>query len=163
VVAFTRWVGGRAVPSIDASYATIIALLAETREGAFMSDLIDLSSLPLIEVWGEEVRSRRVDGERITLSVLELGPGAVVPGHQHPHEQIGLCIEGSLTFRVGDEMRELGPGGIWRIRSGIWHQATAGATGAVVIDVFNPTRTDWDFPIIEPRRPVWPAAEGDGA
>ena len=127
-----------------------------------MSDLIDLASLPLIEVWGQDVRSRRVDGERITLSVLELAPGAVVPGHQHPHEQIGLCIEGTLTFRVGDETGELGPGGIWRIHSGVWHEATAGAGGAVVIDVFNPTRTDWDFPIIEPRPPAWPRPPREG-
>jgi quercetin dioxygenase-like cupin family protein len=121
-----------------------------------MSDLIDLATVPLIEVWGEDVRARRVDGERITLSVLELAPGATVPGHQHPHEQIGMCIEGILTFRLGDEVRELGPGGIWRIRSGVWHEATAGPDGAIVIDAFNPTRTDWDFPIVEPRTPTWP-------
>ena len=59
-----------------------------------MSDLIDLASLPLMEVWGEDVRSRRVDGERITLAVLELAAGATVPGHQHPHEQIGHVHRG---------------------------------------------------------------------
>ena len=121
-----------------------------------MSDLIDLASLPLMEVWGAEIRSRRVDGERITLAVLELEAGATVPGHQHPHEQIGMCIEGSLLFRIEDETREMGPGGIWRIRSTLWHEATAGPDGAVVIDVFNPTRTDWDFPLLDPRVPRWP-------
>ena len=121
-----------------------------------MSDIIDLATIPLLEVWGEEVRARRIDGERITLSVLELAPRASVPGHDHPHEQIGMCIEGSLWFRVGDETRDVGPGGIWRIRSGVWHEATAGADGAVVFDVFNPTRTDWAFPQLEQRRPAWP-------
>jgi quercetin dioxygenase-like cupin family protein len=121
-----------------------------------MSDLIDLETIPLMEVWGEHVRARRVDGERITLSVLELGPGATVPGHDHPHEQIGMCIEGSLRFTVGDETREVGPGGIWRIRSGVWHEATAGPDGAVVLDVFNPTRSDWDFPLLGAQDPVWP-------
>ena len=119
-----------------------------------MNDLIDLATLPLMEVWGEFVRARRVDGERITLAVLELAPGAAVPGHQHPNEQIGICLEGSLTFRVGDEVRELGPGGIWRITSGAYHEATAGPSGAVVIDVFTPTRSDWDFPTREPSTPA---------
>jgi quercetin dioxygenase-like cupin family protein len=121
-----------------------------------MSDLIDLASLPLMEVWGADIRSRRIDGERITLAVLELAAGATVPGHQHPHEQMGMCIEGSLRFRIDDATREMGPGGIWRIRSGLWHEATAGPDGAVVIDVFNPTRTDWDFPLLDPRVPRWP-------
>ena len=121
-----------------------------------MSDLIDLASLPLMEVWGQEIRSRRIDGERITLAILELDAGATVPGHQHEHEQIGMCIEGSLRFRIRDETREMGPGGIWRIRSGLWHEATAGPEGAVVIDVFNPTRTDWDFPLLDPRPGRWP-------
>jgi quercetin dioxygenase-like cupin family protein len=126
-----------------------------------MSDLIDLATLPLIEVWGEDVRSRRIDGERITLAVVEIAPGAAVPGHHHSNEQIGICLEGSLTFRVGDEVRELGPGGIWRVRSGVYHEATAGPGGAVVIDVFNPTRTDWDFPVLESRPPVWPRTADD--
>jgi quercetin dioxygenase-like cupin family protein len=121
-----------------------------------MSDLIELASLPLMEVWGETVRARRLDGERITLAVVELAPGAAVPGHQHPHEQIGMCLEGSLRFRVGDETRELGPGGIWRVATGVWHEATAGPDGAVVLDVFAPTRDDWDFPLLEPRPPRWP-------
>jgi unsaturated pyranuronate lyase len=121
-----------------------------------MSDLIDLASLPLMEVWGQAIRSRRIDGERITLAILELDAGATVPGHQHEHEQIGMCIEGSLLFRIADETREMRPVGIWRIHSGLWHEATAGPDGAVVLDVFNPTRSDWDFPLLDPRPSRWP-------
>lgn len=121
-----------------------------------MNDLVDLAALPLLEVWGEAVRARRLEGERITLAVVELAPGAVVPEHRHPHEQLGICIRGDVRFRVGDEMRDLGPGGTWRVTSGRPHEVVAGPEGAIVIDVFAPTRSDWDFPLLEPRPPLWP-------
>jgi quercetin dioxygenase-like cupin family protein len=123
-----------------------------------MSDLVDLASMPLLEVWGEDVRARRLEGERLTLAVVELAPGAVVPEHRHEQEQLGLCVRGSVRVRVGDETRELGPGGTWRVRSGLPHEVVAGPEGAVAIDVFSPVRDDWDFPLLEPRPPLWPSA-----
>jgi quercetin dioxygenase-like cupin family protein len=121
-------------------------------------DLVDLSTLEPFDVWGEAVRARKVQGERITLAILELAPGAVVPEHHHPAEQLGVCIKGSVTFRIDDQVRELGPGGTWRIRSEHPHQVTAGPDGAIVIDVFSPPRDDWTFELLEPRTPRWPEA-----
>ena len=109
-----------------------------------MGNLVDLETLPVIDVWGTAVRARRIEGERITLAVVELAPDAVVPGHQHEAEQLGMVIEGSVTFTIGDERRELGPGGTWRIPSNVPHQVTTGPEGATVIDIFNPIRSDWD-------------------
>ena len=82
-----------------------------------MSNLTDIATLPVMDVWGEAVRARRVQGERITLAVVELAPDSVVPGHHHENEQLGMVITGSVTFTIGDETRELGPGGTWRIPS----------------------------------------------
>ena len=124
-----------------------------------MSNLVDFESLPVIDVWGDAVRARRVEGERITLALVELAPNAEVPGHQHEAEQLGMVVEGSVLFTVGDERRELGPGGTWRIPSEMHHQVTAGPRGATVIDIFAPPRADWDaLPSIPPRPTVaWPA------
>ena len=80
-----------------------------------MSNLIDVADVPVIDVWGESVRARRVEGERVTLALIELAPDSIVPGHRHDNEQLGMVITGSVTFTVGDETRELGPGGTWRI------------------------------------------------
>jgi quercetin dioxygenase-like cupin family protein len=125
-----------------------------------VSNLIDVASLPVLDVWGESVRARRVEGERVTLALVELAPGSVVPGHRHDNEQLGMVITGSVTFTIGDETRELGPGGTWRIPSDTPHQVSVGATGAVVIDVFSPIRGDWDaLPSQPPRLPVWPARD----
>lgn len=125
-----------------------------------MAALNDLATLPVLLMRGEAVRSRRVEGERITLAVFELDPGATVPMHDHPQEQIGICLSGSIRFRVGDEERELLPGGTWRIGSGVPHEATAGAGGAIAIEVFSPIRDDWAFPELPPSEPRWPPAGG---
>ena len=101
--------------------------------------------------------ARALHGERLTVAVVEAEPGAVLPEHRHGNEQFGLVIEGSVSFRIGEEERRLGPGGTWRIPSDTPHSVTAGPDGAVVLDVFSPPRDDWAArPKLEPRRPLWP-------
>jgi len=128
-----------------------------------VSNLIDIESAPVIDVWGEAVRARRVQGERITLALVELAPDAIVPGHQHEAEQLGMVIEGTVVFTLGDEQRTLGPGGTWRIPSNVHHQVTAGSEGATVIDVFAPPRADWDALPATPARRArqWPPTAAD--
>jgi quercetin dioxygenase-like cupin family protein len=109
------------------------------------------------DIWNGVI-VRAVHGERITLGVVELEPSSIVPEHSHENEQLGIVLAGSLTFRVGDETRELGPGGTWRIPANTPHDVTAGLEGAVVLDVFAPTRDDWAaFEPQAPREPLWPA------
>lgn len=108
-----------------------------------MTNLADLAELGPIQVW-DGVVARRVQGEKLTLAVVELAPDAIVPEHRHPNEQCGLVIEGEVTFRIGDEERALGPGGTWRIVADMPHSVITGPGGAVVIDVFAPAREDWD-------------------
>ena len=122
-----------------------------------MSNLVDIETLPVIDVWGDTVRARRVQGERMTLAVVELSPDSVVPGHRHENEQMGMVITGSVRFTIGDETRDLGPGGTWRIPSDTPHQVSVGPAGATVIDIFAPIRADWDgLPSEPPSRPAWP-------
>jgi quercetin dioxygenase-like cupin family protein len=126
--------------------------------GAIVTNFVDLADIAPFDVWGEAVRARRVQGERVTLAVVELAPNAVVPEHRHESEQLGIVIQGGVTFTIDGETRELGPGGTWRILSNKPHVVQAGPNGAIVIDVFSPVRDDWDrYPPLEPRPPVWPA------
>lgn len=124
-----------------------------------MSNLVDIEDQPVLDIWGETVRARRIQGERITFALVELAPDAIVPGHQHEAEQLGMVIQGSVVFAIGDERRTLGPGGTWRIPSNVPHQVTTGPEGATVIDVFSPVRADWDAVApLDPRAAVrWPA------
>ena len=122
-----------------------------------MSIFAELKDLQPFESVPGQVRIRRVEGERITLAVVELSPGGVVPTHQHPQEQIGICVTGRITLSIDGEEREMGPGGTWVITHDRPHIATAGPDGAVVVEVFSPTRTDWTFPLLSPQPPAWPA------
>ncbi|MEO7663818.1 MAG: cupin domain-containing protein [Candidatus Limnocylindrales bacterium] len=125
-----------------------------------MRNLTSIADQPLIELWGETVRGRRIVGERITFAVVELAPDADVPEHHHPAEQLGMVVEGQVEFTVGDETLTMGPGGTWRIPSETPHHVKAGPDGAVVIDVFAPTRDDWDaLPTVDGTRPRWPRIE----
>ena len=122
-----------------------------------MSNLVDIEGVPVMDVWGDTVRARRIEGERITLALVELAPDSTVPGHRHENEQLGMVITGALTFTIEDETRELGPGGTWRIPSNAYHQVSVGPEGAVVIDIFAPIRSDWDtLPTNAPTPPSWP-------
>lgn len=126
-------------------------------DGTPVSNLRDIGDVASLDVWGETVQARVITGANASLAVVELGPNAVVPGHQHVQEQIGICLEGSITFRIGDERRELGPGGTWRIPSNVPHDGLAGPDGAVVIDIFSPIRADWEaLPRSAARAPRWP-------
>jgi len=125
-----------------------------------MSNLQDIADRPLLQIWGDAVRARRVQGERITLAVVELEPDAVVPEHVHANEQLGVCLEGSGTFTIDGETREIRPGTTLRILGNLPHDLVVGPEGAVVIDVFTPVRDDWDGrPVVDPApAPRWPKA-----
>ncbi len=123
-----------------------------------MSAFAELPSIEAQRIWSGVV-GRSVHGERITLGVIELDPGSVVPEHSHENEQLGIVLSGSLVFRVGDESRELEPGGTWRIPSNVPHEVEVGPEGAVVIDVFAPCRDDWrELPAEGSGTLRWPGA-----
>jgi len=121
-----------------------------------LSAFRDIAASGPIRIW-DGVLARTVEGEQLSLAVVELDPGSVVREHSHENEQLGFVVSGSVTFRIGSETRELGPGGTWEISPNIPHEVHAGSEGAVVIDVFAPARDDWQalerLPVQSPR---WP-------
>ena len=122
-----------------------------------MSVFADVGSLGPQRIW-DGILGRTVHGERVTLSLLELDAGAVVPEHAHANEQVGLLLEGSVTFTIGGETRELKPGATWRILADVPHAVVVGSEGALIVEAFSPIRDDWQT--IEQERPRpgrWPA------
>jgi len=121
-----------------------------------VSAFADLDAMGLIDIW-DGVIARTIDGDNCSFGVVELDPDSVVPEHRHPNEQLGIVVSGSVRFRVGDEERELGPGGTWRIPPDVPHEVTTGPDGAVVVDVFAPPRADWAaLERVQPRSARWP-------
>jgi len=82
-------------------------------------------------------------GDNVMLSLVEFEPHAVVAMHQHPHEQMGMLLEGELTFTIGGETKTLQAGEMWRIPGHVPHMAVAGDKPVKALDVFNPIREDY--------------------
>ena len=121
-----------------------------------MSVFAPLGDIPPLPIW-TGVLARAVEGREITFAVVELDPDAAVGRHQHPNEQVGIVVKGSMRFNVGDESRDLRVGDTYVIPANVPHDAIAGPGGAVVIDVFAPVRADWkQFAPSETKAPKWP-------
>lgn len=106
----------------------------------------------------EGLRARSVDGEAITLAVVELEPGLRMPEHRHPSEQVGVVLRGEFTFTIAGETRLRHPGDMWVIHSGVPHAVEdTGDLGCTVVETFSPPRTDWAaVPRAEPTPGRWP-------
>ena len=122
-----------------------------------MSAFDNVRSIVPRKVW-DGITARAIHGERLTLAVVELEPGAIAEEHSHEHEQLGIVLRGSIRFRVGEEERELGPGETWEIPSNMVHRAEAGPDGATVLDLFAPPRSEWEAAEAgEPGPGRWPS------
>lgn len=89
------------------------------------------------------VSLRTAAGDNLMISVVSLEPGAVVPTHSHPHEQMGYLVSGRLEFTIGETTSILEPGSTWRIPSHVPHRVVALDGPALALDVFHPIREDY--------------------
>ena len=106
---------------------------------------------------GQGITARAIEADRMTVAVVDLDPGSVLPEHHHENEQLGFVIAGSLTMTIGSEKRELHVGDMYAIASDVPHDALAGPEGAVVADVFAPPRADWNnLKQLDPTPGRWP-------
>jgi quercetin dioxygenase-like cupin family protein len=91
----------------------------------------------------EGVTGKPLFGEEAMLNLVELAPGAVVPAHSHPHEQLGVILRGSMTLVVDGEDHLLSEMDAYTLPGDIEHEGIAGPAGALVLDVFHPVREDY--------------------
>ena len=89
------------------------------------------------------VTVRTCAGERMMMSLAELEPNAVVEDHSHPHEQVGLVLEGQAKFIIGGEEKTLKPGDMFRIPGNVVHKVIALDQPFKALDIFNPIREDY--------------------
>lgn len=90
------------------------------------------------------LRARAVDGEHVSLAIVELAPGLRMPEHRHRNEQVGIVLRGEFDFSVGGESRVRRVGDMWVIPPGVPHAVVStGVEGCTVAEVFAPPRDDW--------------------
>jgi quercetin dioxygenase-like cupin family protein len=89
--------------------------------------------------------------------VVDVDPDMVIPEHRHPNEQVGIVLRGAITMTVAGERRRLAVGETYVIPGDVPHAAETGPEGATVVDVFDPTRDDWErLERLAPSRGAWP-------
>ena len=103
---------------------------------------IKIEDIEPLEV-GPGCRMRTPFGENLMLSYLEMDEGAVVPLHDHPHEQGGILLEGQVELTIGDEERVCEVGEMILLPPTTPHKAVAVGGPARVLDVFSPVREDY--------------------
>ena len=83
------------------------------------------------------------DGENMTLAQIRIDPGSVLTLHSHPHEQIGLCLEGKGRLTSGGETCIVNPGSVWTIPGGEEHMFEALNDPVLVVEAWSPPREDY--------------------
>jgi quercetin dioxygenase-like cupin family protein len=89
------------------------------------------------------VTARIAAGEKMMLSLVTLTPGAVVPTHSHPHEQMGLMVSGTMEFMIAGEAHVFSGNEMYFVPGGVPHSAKGGPGGAVALDAFSPPREEY--------------------
>lgn len=87
-----------------------------------------------------------VAGEEMSVQHVRMEPGAVVPEHNHHHEQVGYIYAGELTFLLDAGEVSVGPGEGYRLASEELHGAeNRGEETVLAVDVFSPPRPNPDW------------------
>jgi quercetin dioxygenase-like cupin family protein len=98
-----------------------------------------------IEQVSPALQRRLITGERIMLAQVMLEKGALIPAHEHIHEQFTYVMAGSLRFRLGVDGTEdvsVRAGEVLHLPSNARHGAEV-LEDSMVLDVFSPPREDW--------------------
>lgn len=89
------------------------------------------------------VRRRAVSLDKVMITFFEFEPHAIVPEHNHPHEQISVVIEGAMEFQLGEEKRILKAGEGACIPPSVKHSARILDQPTAVYDSWSPPREDY--------------------
>jgi quercetin dioxygenase-like cupin family protein len=92
----------------------------------------------------EGVEQKAFSSDAATVALHRLMPGHEPKPHSHPHEQIAYIMSGRLRFFIGDETRDVGPGGLVVIPPNVRHWGEVlGDEPVMNLDVFTPKRPEY--------------------
>ena len=102
----------------------------------------------IIEKWPLEkhigVTSKLIaNGQNMTVLWSRWEPSASAPEHVHPHEQIGICLEGRMIFTINSQDFPVNAGEFYHIPSNTPHaERNDSHKAAILTDFFSPIRKD---------------------
>lgn len=110
-----------------------------------MNYLIDPET---VEIWPLERHNGvtvklLVNGQNMTVLWSRWEPNASAPEHTHPHEQIGICLQGQIVFIINGEDHVVNAGEYFHIPPNVPHaERNDGSVPAILTDFFSPVRSD---------------------
>ncbi len=104
-------------------------------------NIFDIDAIEAKEL-AEGVKIRVIPGERMTMVVFSLKNGAPIPEHSHPHEQMGVVMEGKMKLIIDGKAKVVQPGSAWHIPSEVVHSGECLEENTVVLECFSPPRDD---------------------
>jgi quercetin dioxygenase-like cupin family protein len=91
----------------------------------------------------EGVKIRVAYGEKIMMSYVNVEPKTTIAEHSHPHEQMGMFLEGEAEFTIGDEKKIVKPGEAYLIPSNVKHKVITFDKPVLALDIFSPPREEY--------------------
>lgn len=88
--------------------------------------------------------SRIISGYGVQMSFLRMNPQTTFARHIHPEEQVMITFRGWINEIILDTIVQMKKGDIVDLPSNLVHGGELGPYGCDVMDVFFPTRTDYD-------------------
>ena len=109
-------------------------------------DLVPDTDVEAVEAVAGVFLTQGATGAKTSIQRFEFDPGESVPKHDHPHEQIGVITEGTLTFIIDGEELVAESGDTYVIPGDEPHAAVnRGDESAIGYEVFSPPRTNPDW------------------
>ena len=91
----------------------------------------------------EGVKIRVAYGEKVMMSYVNVEPNTTIPEHSHPHEQMGVFLEGEAEFTIGDEKMMVVPGITYLIPPNVPHKVVTFKKRLLALDIFSPPREEY--------------------
>ncbi|MBP6757329.1 MAG: cupin domain-containing protein [Bacteroidia bacterium] len=103
--------------------------------------MIKISEIPKKEII-KGFEAQFIHTEHTTLGIWEVKKGAILPMHNHFHEQITQVLEGQFELTIGENTAIFENGDLAVIPSNIIHGGRA-LTDCKIFDIFSPVREDY--------------------
>lgn len=91
----------------------------------------------------EGVKIRVAYGEKVMMSYVNIEANTTIPEHSHPHEQMGMFIEGEAEFTIGNETKLVKPGMAYLVPSNVKHKVVTYDKPVLALDIFSPPREEY--------------------
>ena len=89
------------------------------------------------------VTRRAVYLDDVMLTFFDFAPGAVIPEHYHPHQQITWVVSGAMEFTRAGQAQVLRAGDGVLIAPNVPHSAVILDEACQAIDAWHPVREDY--------------------